>query len=195
MLHLCIKLYVKFPIYPNPLLYGCNMNSYGDALLSLKRRFLIIGLTGYTSSGCSTAARLLSKNKKPKLPGIKAAKNIDDSRRYNKLKRIWSELTWQPFVKIEISYVILLFIISRAVHSDIEETPITVARMLAEKFPQEVDGIDVLLDRDTDVRDEHLASKIVSAYEKFRPLYIEFKKNVDMIFPHSLRLCKIMAIR
>ena len=50
------------------------MPTYGNALLRLKRRFLIFGLTGYTASGCSTAARLLLKSKKPRFAGNSMSK-------------------------------------------------------------------------------------------------------------------------
>ncbi len=30
------------------------MQTYGEALYHIKRRFLIIGLTGYTGAGCTT---------------------------------------------------------------------------------------------------------------------------------------------
>lgn len=37
------------------------MGTYGEALYGIKGGFLIIGLTGYTGSGCSTASRILMK--------------------------------------------------------------------------------------------------------------------------------------
>ena len=75
------------------------MANYADALDKLKRRFLILGLTGYTGSGCSTASMIFMKAKKPELPGEKVSLKITDKRRYEKLKRIWDSLRWERFIK------------------------------------------------------------------------------------------------
>jgi dCMP deaminase len=58
------------------------MKNYAETLLSIKRGFLILGLTGYTASGCTTAAKILKNKKKPNLPGLDKVKTVIDPLRY-----------------------------------------------------------------------------------------------------------------
>jgi len=151
------------------------MRTYGEALYHLKRRFLLIGLTGYTGSGCSTAARILRRQKKPDLPGFQLLSNGTDERRYKKLKRVWHELPWDQFVNIEVSRVIFCFVIHRALNSNIDTVSLSEGRKLAERIPNKSDGIALLLDQNQDVTHIETAKKIVDSYEAFKQLYIPWK--------------------
>jgi hypothetical protein len=42
--------------------------TYADAYYKVKRGFLIVGFTGFTGSGCSTARDVLTKDERPQLP-------------------------------------------------------------------------------------------------------------------------------
>lgn len=69
-----------------------NNNTYKEALYSVKRGFLIIGLTGYTGSGCSTARKILeNKNQDNHIPiphyiGLEVLTSLSHGE-YAKLKR------------------------------------------------------------------------------------------------------------
>lgn len=151
------------------------MANYADALDKLKRRFLVVGLTGYTGSGCSTASRILMRANKPELPGEQISLKITDKRRYEKLKRTWISLPWERFVNIEVSRIIFLFVVDKAVKSDIENTIFSKAREIAANAKEDLEGIASLLDESQDVRTPEIASKVVNAYETFRKLYIPWK--------------------
>jgi dCMP deaminase len=68
------------------------MESYSDVLLRIKRGFLIIGLTGYTGSGCSTVMKLLEKNEKISFPGLNSLDFNVDSKVHSKLERNWDDM-------------------------------------------------------------------------------------------------------
>ena len=82
------------------------MKDYYEALFHTKRRFVIIGLTGYTGSGCTTVANFLGSDKKIHIPEFSGICNLDeqynDERRYNKLYRVWNNanMVWSKFIKI-----------------------------------------------------------------------------------------------
>lgn len=88
-----------------------------DALNQLFGRrsgFVLIGLTGRTGSGCTTAASLLSKEfldlklPEPQLTDAKA-----EERKYRIIKD-YAQRNWQPFFTISISNVILSFLLDSA---------------------------------------------------------------------------------
>ncbi len=90
------------------------MESYADALYAVKRGFLIVGLTGFTGSGCSTAARILTRKDKPEIPFPYRAtftrnEGTLGERRYRRLVSVWETLNWSPFVSIEVAPVIFAF--------------------------------------------------------------------------------------
>ncbi|WP_130471948.1 deoxycytidylate deaminase [Candidatus Magnetaquicoccus inordinatus] len=94
-----------------------KINTYADAIFHVKRNFMIIGLTGLTGSGCSTVSRILTSNQKPSLPGYNEIKQScwtgkeNAKRRHLRLKSIWHDFTWNPFVCIEVSKVIFALIV------------------------------------------------------------------------------------
>jgi hypothetical protein len=85
-----------------------DLTTYKDVLYSMKSGFLIIGLTGYTGSGCSTAAKILTNKTKPCLPALEHTETGPDDKRYTKLLRVWEHSKWDPFINIEVSRVIFL---------------------------------------------------------------------------------------
>lgn len=77
-----------------------------------RERYIIIGLTGRTGSGCSTAASILEKPQNElKLAKPKEFKhNADENRKYSIIKRFTQE-NWEPFVWIKIKDIITSFIL------------------------------------------------------------------------------------
>lgn len=153
------------------------MSNYADSLDKLKRRLLIVGLTGYTASGCSTASRVIMRPNKPELPGENISLRITDKRRLEKLRRIWGNLPWEKFTNIEVSRVIFLFLIDKAVKSDTGDKAFSKAREIALNAKESLEGISLLLDKSKDVRSPEIAKKVVNAYETFRKLYMPYKNQ------------------
>lgn len=83
-----------------------------------KERLIILGLTGQTGAGCSTVAKILKTNSFSKLhlrkpPEYKFA-NADE-RKYDVIYKYMAEPTrWIPFVTIEVSSIILAFVLQSA---------------------------------------------------------------------------------
>jgi len=77
-----------------------------------RERYIIIGLTGRTGSGCSTAARILKKPiseltlAKPK----ELKHNANENRKHSIVKRFIQE-NWSPFIWIKIKDIITSFIL------------------------------------------------------------------------------------
>lgn len=77
-----------------------------------RERYIIIGLTGRTGSGCSTAASILEKP----ISELKLAKpksiehNANEERKYSIIKR-FVQNNWSPFVWIKIKDIITSFIL------------------------------------------------------------------------------------
>lgn len=77
-----------------------------------REKYIIIGLTGRTGSGCSKAAELLSSTKedlkliKPRI----VADNQNESRKFSIIKR-FIDKNWEPFVWIKIKDIITSFIL------------------------------------------------------------------------------------
>lgn len=77
-----------------------------------REKYIIIGLTGRTGSGCSKSASILAKPiSKLKLARPKSLKNnANESRKYLIIKR-FIQNNWEPFVWIKIKDIITSFIL------------------------------------------------------------------------------------
>jgi deoxycytidylate deaminase len=159
------------------------MRTYADALYRIKRGFLIIGLTGYTASGCSTARRILERESRPEFPGIETLGRRPDERRYNKLKRIWDELDWEKFVDIEASRVIFMLAIQRALRSNFRTGQLAELRRLALPHRTELDGIKYLTDERVDLKRNRVAEKLIQSYRRAKRLYGQFKTRCGYDVP------------
>lgn len=153
------------------------MHNYAEALYKIKRGFLIIGLTGYTGSGCSTAAGLLATKKKPKLPGYTILDKISDERRYKKLNHAWNELEWNRFVNIEASKVIFLFAIYRSITSSFKHGPLSTLKTISTPHRKQFQNIKYLFQNDVKLSNKNKAQKIIEAYNLAKPLYVKFKTS------------------
>ena len=83
-----------------------------DRIFSLRRDFMIIGLTGKTGSGCSTVADLLTVPDihalKSNFPGEKGAPFTNQLRK-DRIIRNFIDSNWVPFTKITASDIIYYF--------------------------------------------------------------------------------------
>lgn len=80
-----------------------------------RKNFLVIGLTGRTGSGCSTAANILtSRYDGLCLPTVKnPPKNHED--RKLRIVRLWAEEHWHPFSAISVTALILALVLEKGV--------------------------------------------------------------------------------
>ncbi len=82
-----------------------NESSALERVYAESSEFIILGLTGRTGSGCSTAAKILAKNEihLPEESNIYKSKN--DKRKY-KIVRSYIKENWMPFISIQMRVVI-----------------------------------------------------------------------------------------
>jgi len=77
-----------------------------------RERYIIIGLTGRTGSGCTTAAKILATSRNElnlAMPEILSG-NRNETRKFSITKRFINE-NWEPFIWIEIKNIITSFIV------------------------------------------------------------------------------------
>lgn len=158
------------------------MGTYGEALYDIKGGFLIIGLTGYTGSGCSNASRILRKKSKPTLPDIKTLGIQPEKRLYSKLERVYRDLAWgelEQLVDIQVSRVIFMFVVYRALRYDSKTGHLAILRklVLSAKKKEYLESVDYLSKDKIDIKEGDVAKRLVDAYQKAKPLYREFKKK------------------
>lgn len=89
------------------------MNSYNKAVEKAYKDasdFLVVGLTGRTGSGCSTAAKILSSDEllSPEHTSFYESKN--DLRKY-RIARKFAKENWTPFVTIQVRNVLTSFLL------------------------------------------------------------------------------------
>lgn len=105
--------------------YMTNKNEYlASALEKLHSKnedFILIGLTGRTGSGCTTAANILSSEKSSiehsLFNGEIAENNIQ---RKEKILRKYFDKNWQPFIHLRVSSVLTLMLLDVQDWSDVE---------------------------------------------------------------------------
>lgn len=164
------------------------MKNYAETLLSIKRGFLILGLTGYTGSGCTAAAKILKSKKKPNLPGLDKVKTVIDPLRYRKLKKEWDNLTWNNCVSIDISKIIFLTAISRALRTKFTKGVLSQLRELAIPHKNELKHIKLLTEKRINLYKNDNASKIIEAYQLGGKLYPSFKNTATNSFEKFIEL-------
>lgn len=80
-------------------------------LFNRRSKFILIGLTGRTGSGCTTAATLLSHSfAELRIPEPKRDNATSDDRKYRIVKD-YAQKNWVPFFSISISNVILSYLL------------------------------------------------------------------------------------
>jgi dCMP deaminase len=96
-----------------------NMKSALDKIYENRENFIIIGLTGRTGAGCSTAAAILSMSlEKLRLPKPTNKTTAEERKYYLIFNFITSH--WKPFITIEIRNIITSFIVENR-YDDFEE--------------------------------------------------------------------------
>ena len=156
-----------------------NVGTYADALYHVKRGFLIIGLTGFTASGCSTVMRLLSRTEKPEIPEYEAVSSRTrhplDDRICRKLTRVWNDLDWVPFVPIEVSKVIYALAVSRATRFKQRDETLNVIRGILSKDRHKLLALRYL--QNSKRLSPSIAESVIEAYKICAATYSQFKSH------------------
>lgn len=154
-----------------------EIKTYADAIYQVKRGFLIIGLTGFTGSGCTTAMNILASERKPVLPDFEAVRGFADpdidSRRYKRLQKTWESLEWKKFIPIEVAPVIFSLAAYQAINSKEDHEILGKVRGIVKDDHDEMAGLQYLYSGTE--RTEETAKQLIGAYEKSRRLYGQFK--------------------
>lgn len=86
-----------------------------NKLYEQRQNYIIIGLTGKTGSGCSTAADILAKNKEDiNIPNICIDDSSNDHVRKKSIILTYFKENWAPFTKISVSDVITTFVLENS---------------------------------------------------------------------------------
>ena len=176
-----------------------EVNTYEDALYHVKRGFLIIGLTGYTGTGCSTIGDLLVIKDGPRLPGYNSIPKFDASskdpsltedvrrkeiypsnrekRIYDKLNRTWLKTDWDSFISIKISSIIFAFAVHRALFSSKKSSILDEIRDIAIEYKPALKVLRYLRGDSGTRLGEETAIKFIEAYNICNELYKTFRKK------------------
>lgn len=163
-----------------------NITSYKDALFFAEKSVIIIGLTGYTGVGCSTAKSLLVKDKLV-LPGydsISGDKLTDrdkladrDKLVYEKLQTVWNSFPYRPFKSIEIAKVIFGFALLRSIEVEKDDEKFMYICNKARENCDGLTGLKYLYNESISNPEE--AKALISSYEKSIDIYMKYKKSYN----------------
>lgn len=149
------------------------MSSYADALYSVKRGFLILGLTGYTGSGCTTVSKLLKKSTKLQFPEHIETENENQTRR---MKLVWEKYKWNKFIQIEVAKVIFLIMAQCALKSQKDNEIIRAIKEIFLNDASKINGLNI--DSGAIKIDQETAERIIIAYETSCKFYQKFKRKL-----------------
>lgn len=156
------------------------LKSYSDAIFHIKREFIIIGLTGFTGSGCTSARNILTRKDRPVAPGPPTGVNSTGSRNAlidRKLKNTWNSLEWNPFCAIEVSKVIFALACHEANTLPIRGNDTAEAiKSIITTNKTDLTSLEFLL---SDKIGHEDAIKLIKAFEAADSLYLQFKKKVS----------------
>jgi deoxycytidylate deaminase/dephospho-CoA kinase len=80
-------------------------------LFNRRSQFIVVGLTGRTGSGCSTAAELLSKPiSELRLEAVASPLSTPEQRKHRIIVE-FTEKNWQPFHQVSVTLIILTFVL------------------------------------------------------------------------------------
>src|SRR5690606_32360530 len=116
------------------------MSSSLDSLYDLRKKFIVIGLTGRLGSGCSTTAEILSNHSfdECKFPLPEAdASNMNEYRKY-KIAYNYLQENWQKFEVIHASEVITAYLLQKPL-KDLET-------FLKETYSDKTENINTILE-------------------------------------------------
>jgi deoxycytidylate deaminase len=161
-----------------------HSQTYGETLFAAKRGFLIIGFTGYTGSGCTTAATALIRDNKLALPSEKPDNKISvgrySERRFEKLKAIWEKMEWEPFTSIEIGVVIFAILAKQVADENPQDQFLIDVKSLSEPhsglLSKGLQVLDIVTSNQRRLEVDE-SDSLVQAYEKCGEIFKEYKRQ------------------
>lgn len=162
--------------------------TYVDALFEAKRGFVIIGLTGYTGSGCTTTARILSKRERFDLPknfGAELQRNGQSfgERHFSKLCDAWDAMVWQPYTLIEVGAIILAHVMKLAIAGKAPDAPEMILKA-AESNKAALAGLSAF-EKQTPISTAD-SQDLIKAYEQCVNIQNELKRDKERL-PEYIR--------
>lgn len=107
-----------------------------DNIYEEREKFIIVGLTGRTGSGCTTVSKILSTEIFEEL-NLHEPKTTDfDTNEQRKYQIVYSYIKqhWSPFFRISMTDVIFSFIIQESFDNLIEKLSGIIGKELAKKY-------------------------------------------------------------
>lgn len=163
-----------------------------DAFYKIKRGFLIVGFTGYTAAGFTSAAKIFRKREKPKLPEFEdiyssadvgnSAQTFDVTMKKlscRKLEKTWNELRWEPFTNISVSRVIFCLAIHDIILNNLNIEIMSSAVQKVKEKPYIHEGLTYFKSAET--VSEDIAKKLIRSYEACENIFVEFRKDVGIV--------------
>lgn len=151
--------------------------SYANILYNIKRGFMIIGFTGYTASGCSTAKKFIVNNKKPEIPELSSVLQHIDESSYKILRRKWEELDWEGFEDIEVSHIIMMFAIHQSFKHNYKDSILKKIKGICEDRRKDLRGTKYLF-YVSPRRLGHGVHDLIKAYEVTRSLMDKIRSTI-----------------
>ena len=149
--------------------------TYADAVYRVKRGFLILGLSGYTGSGCTTVQKLLSSSSKPEYSVVKEPADHRSERVDSKLRSVWNDLSWEPFIPIEVSKVIFALVVNEALKSETESPEAKLIRSMIGAESNILDNLNLLCEGAKIGEDN--ATYLIEAFEHASSFFAPFKNK------------------
>jgi dCMP deaminase len=145
-----------------------TLNSVKE-IYDCREKFIIVGLTGRTGSGCSTVAELLTKNLKEfVIPRAECGDDANEKRKYE-IVRNYAEVNWKSFQWIKVKDIIASFILE----SDKSE--------LIKFFKEQLDNEQSIKEGSPKKeREDALVEPVVDLFEKLKPSGALGLKGVDV---------------
>lgn len=141
--------------------------TYAEALFDAKRGFVIIGLTGFTGSGCSKTAGLLSRSDKFLLPPTLAGHSYKDDlfgdKHYNLLRNHWDQFAWEPFTRIEVAAVLFGILLRQSLLGEMTSDLPEIVHTHANESREKLAGLSLLLEDKRLTEPE--SSQLIKAYQ------------------------------
>lgn len=151
-----------------------------------QRNFILIGLTGRTGSGCSTAAKLLCENKPSWPDNSTCYSSQNDIRKYNIIKSFAKE-NWQRFECIQVSHIIsrFLFLLNYEEFmkfiSDTLETEIDIHESKFKEFNKKFNKINAATVKLKEMRDKTDTQKETKAKAAVKYFFSEIRDYSDTL--------------
>lgn len=152
---------------------------YASTLYSIKRGFLILGFTGYTASGCTTAVDYIGKVTKPSLPRKINSVDINEIGKFKNLQREWDDFEWNNFINIEVALVIMMFAFDQCLKYNYSNENLKFIKEIVGDHKNDLRGLKFLHRPSSDLKNPRNAKELVLAYQTTKKLSDKIKSALS----------------